>query len=103
MISCADLSIAPCCAERLQGLYFVSACLNNLLLFIALWPVIKTQYPQLRVHQSAWVSDPRVRVAFHSAWISIIMGLLYWATYRWKGKPTWSLSVLEHSMRFLCS
>ena len=44
------------------------------------------------------MSDPRVRVAFHSACISIILGLLYWATYRWKGKPTWSLGVFEHSM-----
>lgn len=60
--------------------------------------MIKAQYPNLKVHQGAFANDRRVRVAFHSAWISIILGLLYWATYRWKGKPSWSLGVYEHSM-----
>lgn len=98
MTSYADLMFASRCTMWLQGLYFVSACLNNTFLFIALWPVIKAQYPHLRVHQCALVSDRRVCLAFHSAWISIFLGLLYWATYRWKGKPTWSLGVFEHGM-----
>eukprot|EP01046_Picozoa_sp_COSAG06_P028099 COSAG06_NODE_2512_length_6739_cov_4.703163_3_plen_164_part_00 len=82
----------------LQGYYFVSACLNNLFLFIALWPLIKLQYPDMRIHQASFARDRRVRRAFHYAWVSVVAGILYGLLYKWKGKPSWSLGVCEHAM-----
>ena len=88
---------------------FTFASLNNIFLFLALAPELKSLHAEnFRDSNSlfgdllklATVPSSSAQVAFHAAWASPVSAIVYLQVYGYKDKPHWVLGVYEHAMSF---
>jgi hypothetical protein len=84
---------------------FTFASLNNSFLLLALAPELRSLYAEHLTDSSnlvkfATMPSRAAKVAFHAAWASPLLAIIYLQVYGYKHKPHWVLGVYEHAMSF---
>jgi len=111
MIRCSA-EIHCCCSRDGVPDYtvtdFTFASLNNTILLLALAPELKSLRPEHFNGSNNLIDDllkfatasKPAKVAFHAAWASPVLAIVYLQVYGYKDKPHWVLGVYEHAMSF---
>eukprot|EP01043_Picozoa_sp_COSAG02_P036048 COSAG02_NODE_2618_length_8405_cov_31.820010_3_plen_138_part_00 len=102
-MQCCD-RVADCTATD-----FTFASLNNIFLLLALAPELKSLHAEHFRDSNNLIGDlfklatapsNSAKVAFHAAWASPFLAIVYLQVYGYKDKPHWVLGVYEHAMSF---